>query len=72
VLQSTLPIKNAKRMAENLRLFDEAIKRAGSRTVLYMIWARRHPPETQQAITDAHRQIPINFRLHLSSVMLMP
>lgn len=55
--QSTLPVKNAKRMAENVRLFDESIKRAGSRTVLYMTWARRHAPETQQAITDAYNTL---------------
>jgi hypothetical protein len=55
--QSTLPIKNAKRMAENVRLFDEAIKRAGSRTVLYMTWARRNAPEAQQTITDAYNSI---------------
>src|SRR5207245_301879 len=34
--QSTLPIKNAKRMHENVRLFDEAIKVAGAKTILYM------------------------------------
>ncbi|MGD9720154.1 MAG: hypothetical protein AB7O59_08025 [Pirellulales bacterium] len=55
--QSTLPVKNAKRMAENVRLFDEVIKRAGSKTVLYMTWARRHTPEAQQAITDAYNRI---------------
>jgi hypothetical protein len=55
--QSTLPVKNAARMAENVRLFDAAIKQAGSKTVLYMTWARAHAPETQQAITDAYRAI---------------
>jgi len=55
--QSTLPVKNAKRMAENVRLFDELIKRAGSKTVLYMTWARRHTPEAQQAITDAYNTV---------------
>jgi hypothetical protein len=55
--QSTLPMKNAKRMAENVRLFDEAIKRAGSQAVLYMTWARQHAPETQQAIADAYNAI---------------
>jgi len=55
--QSTLPVKNAERMAENVRLFDEAIKRAGSKTVLYMTWARQHAPETQQAIADAYNTI---------------
>ena len=33
--QSTQPIKNAKRMHENVRLFDDAIKVAGAKTVLY-------------------------------------
>jgi hypothetical protein len=55
--QSTLPVKNPKRMAENARLFDDVIKRAGSKTVLYMTWARRHTPEAQQAITDAYNTI---------------
>jgi hypothetical protein len=55
--QSTLPVKNAKRMAENVWLFDELIKRAGSKTVLYMTWARQHTPEAQQAITDAYNTI---------------
>jgi hypothetical protein len=52
--QSTLPVKNAQRMHENVRLFDEAIKAAGARTALYMTWARQNAPESQQAITDAY------------------
>ncbi len=55
--QSTLPVKNANRMAENVRLFDEAIRRAGSKTVLYMTWARQNAPESQQAITDAYNEL---------------
>lgn len=55
--QSTLPLKNAKRMGENIRLFDEVIRRAGSKTVLYMTWARENLPEAQQAITDAYETI---------------
>lgn len=55
--QSTLPIKNARRMHENIRLFDEAIKGAGAKTALYMTWARRNAPESQQAITDAYDSI---------------
>src|SRR5437868_987432 len=55
--QSTLPVKNARRMHENVRLFDEAIRAAGAKTVLYMTWARRHAPESQQAITDAYAGI---------------
>jgi hypothetical protein len=55
--QSTLPVKNASRMHENVRLFDEAIKAAGAKTTLYMTWARRNAPESQQAITDAYAGI---------------
>jgi hypothetical protein len=55
--QSTLPVKNAKRMADNVRLFDEIIARAGAKTVLYMTWARRHAPEAQQVISDAYHAI---------------
>lgn len=55
--QSTLPIKNASRMHENIRLFDEAIKASGAKTALYLTWARRNVPETQKAITDAYVSI---------------
>jgi hypothetical protein len=55
--QSTLPVKNAQRMAENVRLFDAAIKSAGAKTVLYMTWARQHSPESQQLIADAYNDV---------------
>jgi hypothetical protein len=55
--QSTLPIKNVRRMHENIRLFDEAIKAIGAKTVLYMTWARQHAPETQKALIDAYSSI---------------
>src|SRR5262245_51775756 len=55
--QSTLPVKNATRMHENVRLFDEVSRAAGSTTVLYMTWARLNEPDSQQAITDAYTDI---------------
>ena len=55
--QSTLPVKNARRMHENVRLFDPVIREAGARTALYMTWARRHAPESQRAIADAYGAI---------------
>jgi hypothetical protein len=55
--QSTLPVKNARRVHENVRLFDAAIKAAGAKTVLYMTWARQNAPQSQQAITDAYTSI---------------
>ena len=55
--QSTLPIKNARRMHENVRLFHEVIAASGARTALYLTWARQHAPETQAAITTAYETI---------------
>lgn len=55
--QSTLPVKNAARMHESVRLFDGAIKAAGAKTALYLTWARQHSPATQQAITEAYQSI---------------
>jgi hypothetical protein len=55
--QSTLPVKNAARMHENVRLFDGPIRAAGARMVLYLTWARRHSPESQAAITEAYASI---------------
>ena len=60
--QSTLPIKNAARMHENVRLFDAPIRDAGARMVLYLTWARRHSPESQAAITDAYTSIARELR----------
>src|SRR5687768_17235522 len=55
--QSTLPVKNAERMKENVRLFNEVIRAAGAKTALYMTWARQHAPEAQRAITDAYASV---------------
>jgi hypothetical protein len=55
--QSTLPVKNAKRMHENVRLFDETVRAAGAKTLLYMTWARLNAPQSQQAIADAYTDI---------------
>jgi len=55
--QSTLPVKNARRMHENVRLFHEAIQKAGARTVLYMTWARASEPRNQDVIAGAYTSI---------------
>jgi len=55
--QSTLPIKDSARMYESVRLFDDGIKSAGSKTALYMTWARQHAPETQRTISEAYTSI---------------
>jgi hypothetical protein len=55
--QSTLPLKYAARMHENVRLFDGEIKAAGSRTLLYMTWARSDAPQSQRGISEAYTAI---------------
>jgi hypothetical protein len=55
--QSTLPIKNAQRMHENIRLFDAVIRASGAKTALYLTSARQHAPETQEAINIAYLSI---------------
>jgi hypothetical protein len=55
--QSTLPVKNASRMHENIRLFDQAIQDAGAKTALYLTWARKNAQDTQKQITDAYTRI---------------
>ena len=55
--QSTLPVKNAARMADNVRDFDKIIGKTGARTVLYMTWARQNAPESQDAIAEAYSSI---------------
>jgi hypothetical protein len=59
--QSTLGFKNPVRMHENVRLFDEAIKASGAKTVLYMTWARKNSPQTQAAITSAYEDIGLEL-----------
>ena len=52
--QSTLPIKSPARMRDSVRDFDAAIREAGSHTALYLTWARRNAPESQEALTTAY------------------
>ena len=55
--QSTLPVKNAARMRENILLFDDVIKASGARTALYMTWARKDEPQNQRVIADAYTSV---------------
>lgn len=55
--QSTLPLKNAARYHQSVRLFAPEIARSGAKTALYLTWARQHAPETQGSITRAIEEI---------------
>jgi hypothetical protein len=55
--QSTLPVKNAGRYHGNVRLFAPEIAARRARPVLYLNWARRSAPQTQEILSRAVRQI---------------
>jgi hypothetical protein len=55
--QSTLPVKNATRFHDNVRLFVEPVRESGARLVLYQTWARQHAPETQSALNAGYNAI---------------
>ena len=55
--QSTLPVKNADRTRENVELFVEPVASSGAKLALYLTWARRNAPESQQLITNAYTSI---------------
>lgn len=55
--QSTLPVKNPKRTHENIKLFEEVIRKSGAKTALYLTWARQNAPETQQALTETYTSV---------------
>ncbi len=55
--QSTLPVKNATRFHENVRLFDPAIRESRAKMVLYETWARRNAPDSQAMLTNGYRAI---------------
>lgn len=55
--QSTLPLKNAGRFHENVRLFIDPIRESGATPALYLTWARRNAPDSQQSLNDAYTTI---------------
>jgi hypothetical protein len=55
--QSTLPLKNRKRMHEYVTLFDQEIRQRGAKTALYLTWARRHEFHRQAELSDAYTSI---------------
>ncbi len=68
--QSTLPLKNAARYHDNVRLFDAEIARHGAKTALYLTWSREQSPDTQ---TDIDRAVgDIATELHARVVPVGP
>lgn len=55
--QSILPIQQAEKMYQYVRLFDREIRKRGAKTLLYLTWARGDAAETQDVLTDTYRTI---------------
>ncbi len=55
--QSTLPVKSRQRYYENVRLFAELARSLDRRIALYLTWARREAPETQDVLDEAAAEI---------------
>jgi hypothetical protein len=49
---------------------DEAVKKQGARTILYMTWARQNKPETQDQITQAYQQLAKEIKADVAPVGL--
>jgi hypothetical protein len=54
---STRPIDDPSAMFAYVRKFDELIRQAGAKTVLFMTWARFNQPETEAVIEQAYAKI---------------
>jgi len=51
--QSTLPVKNAQRYHDNVRLFAPLIAAHAARAALYLTWSRQNAPHTQSLLNGA-------------------
>lgn len=55
--ESSRPIADAPSFRRYAGLFDEEIKRAGARTVLFSTWARRGQPHVQLRVDEQYREL---------------
>jgi len=57
--QSTRPIRALKSMQEHVRLYVDSVRNAGAVPYLYMTWARKDSPESQENITQAYEELAL-------------
>jgi hypothetical protein len=55
--QSLRPIGDPKAMIAYGEKLDEAVKRRGSKSLLYLTWARQNAPESQSELTRSYRDL---------------
>ncbi|HJV51033.1 MAG TPA: hypothetical protein VJ652_06230 [Noviherbaspirillum sp.] len=51
---STLPLTDPQAVRQSILLFDQQIRAAGARTVLYLTWARAGAPATQSGLNQVY------------------
>lgn len=66
--QSVLPIVEPGRMRNYARKFDNVIKKSGSRTVLFLTWARRGKPEMQLGLNNAYLNVARELEAQIAPV----
>lgn len=68
--QSSRPVDDPELFFRYARLFDEAIRDAGARTVFFMTWAYESDPGMQAGLTDAYNRIARELRAQVAPVGL--
>lgn len=66
--QSGRPLNNPEEMFTDIANFDAIIRRAGSRTVLFMTWSDDNRPEVQNALTQRYVQAASQYHTMLAGV----
>lgn len=60
--QSTRPLRALKSMQQHICLYIKAVQASGAKAYLYMTWARKNLPESQEAIAIAYETLAAKSR----------
>ena len=64
------PLEEPESFERHAGLLDSEIRKQSARTILYMTWANRRRPDTQQALTEAYAKVAKKLGAILSPVGL--
>lgn len=62
------PLEEPASFMQHAHLLDDAIKKRGAKTILYMTWANRQRPETQAALTQAYTDLATALKAGIAPV----
>ncbi len=66
--QSEAPLTKRDSMFENSKKFDAEIRKQGSKTILYMTWAKQNAPGDQPAISKAYLDLAKEMKVRVAPV----